>query len=148
LNATTGFDATKWDDISNMTFTGVGYSDALTGDCKSIHLVQATRSLLTTVTGMNFLEPGQGINWVENHGNHQPSAAGWDVSNNRNSKDIMQETLVDVLDHGAFRTPYQQQETALLHVPPPTNVPSPRKRSVIIDVSKFVKCESSPARVV
>ncbi|KAK5688391.1 hypothetical protein LTS10_000369 [Elasticomyces elasticus] len=110
--ATVNNEVDKWNDMADITFTGVGYSDALTGDW------------------MNFLEPGQGINWMDNHTQTTSNAhsVSWD---NAGSTEMMHETVMENLDHSSFRPPQ--------HHLPPANHRVTRKKNVIIDTSKLVK---------
>ncbi|KAK0832199.1 hypothetical protein LTR73_002486 [Friedmanniomyces endolithicus] len=100
-------DFDKWNELSDMTLTNVGYSDATTGDW------------------MNFLEPGQSINGLNNHtqtGSNTPTASWADNS----IPGLMQDSLMQSIDYSSFR-------------PAPFNHRVPRKKNVIIDTSKFVK---------
>ncbi|KAK4916651.1 hypothetical protein LTR49_015349 [Elasticomyces elasticus] len=110
--ATVNNEIDKWNDMADITFTGVGYSDALTGDW------------------MNFLEPGQGINWMDNHTQTTSNAhsVSWDHAG---STEMMHETVMENLDHSSFRPPQN-------HLPP-ANHRVTRKKNVIIDTSKLVK---------
>ncbi|KAK5155062.1 hypothetical protein LTS14_006017 [Recurvomyces mirabilis] len=103
LPSTRGADADTWDILANTSFTGVGYSDAITGDW------------------MNFLEPGQGINWLSNPKSDLQLASG-----------TGQATNIFTSMNGVTGTSF--------NVPTPPDSYGPlAKRSVIIDVTKFVK---------
>ncbi|KAK4542776.1 hypothetical protein LTR36_006152 [Oleoguttula mirabilis] len=98
-------DAIKWDDLMSTNFTGVGYSDALTG------------------SWMNFLEPGQGVNGTTTTTTLSPM--DWDTAG---AAELMQDSAMAALTNSAaFRPAYQPEKV------------QPRKKSVIVDVAKFIK---------
>ncbi|TKA73658.1 hypothetical protein B0A55_06510 [Friedmanniomyces simplex] len=97
----------KWTHLTDTTFTGVGYSDAVTGDW------------------MNFIEPGQGVNWLDSHTQASPHTQNVPWADGGTTE------ILQALDHSSFRPPPRQL--------PPTNHRAPRKKNVIIDTSKLVK---------
>ncbi|KAK5121366.1 hypothetical protein LTR85_005532 [Meristemomyces frigidus] len=100
-------DTIKWDELMDTNFSGVGYSDALTG------------------SWMNFIEPGQGVNGVDTQTTTTLPSTDWDTTG---AAELMQSSAMAAFESStSFKPSYQ-----------PAKAQS-RKRSVIIDVSKFIK---------
>jgi hypothetical protein len=85
---------------------------------------------------MNFLQPGQGINGLDTQTSDLDSS--WNTPG-PGAVELMQETVLATLESPvAYRPPSQVQ----------TPNSQPRKRLVIIDVSKFIKSEYSHPRCI
>ncbi|KAK3072685.1 hypothetical protein LTR53_006380 [Teratosphaeriaceae sp. CCFEE 6253] len=108
----------EWADLAGMTFTDVGYSDTLTGDW------------------MRFLEPGTGVNWLDNGAQTSTHVhtAHW---NSNATAEVAPDSLMQSVDHTSFRPP--QRATPL------QNHRLPRKKNIIIDTGKLVKVLSMKA---
>lgn len=109
-------DPSQWDDLADVNFSGVGYSDASTG------------------SWMNFLTP-----------TGQPSKTSYAASGGWPepvSNDLMADTVLSALG----TTVASNKSQRFLPVSDSSNPasPRPRTRSVIIDVSKFVKGKPLP----
>ncbi|WPH04915.1 Hypothetical protein R9X50_00781200 [Acrodontium crateriforme] len=105
-------DLSRWDDnLSNLSFAGVGYSDVQTG------------------SWMNFVETGQSTKV-----NPQYTDGYWEAGR---APELMQESVMD-----ALRAPVAApaaHEVPELMLRAARNASIPRKRVVVIDVSKFVR---------